>query len=341
MNLDMVPEVMKTSKDYRYSRVKVFMNAFNLMLFTGLIILASDTQAEENKYKTAKDDDKLHLHKVTENVYAIVGPLGNRSPENLGNNATFGFVITKEGIVVIDPGGTYLGAKKIHYVIKTVSTLPVKYVINTGGQDHRWLGNNYFKQQGAKVIASKDAVNDQKTRLKDILFRLSNTAGDKAMKGTEESFADITFDSDYAFTLGETDFEIHHAGGAHSPGDAFVLLPRQEVVFSGDVVYMDRLLSVMSFSSSKNWVSVFEKLASYNPKYIIPGHGNPTNLQQARKETYGYLTMLRSKVSKFMDDGGVIQDVSKIDQSEYAYLENFDLLKGRNVQQVYQEIEWE
>jgi len=326
------------------TRVHLFYLVVTVILtanFVGFYPLPVNADNSRSSYKTGKDDGKLNLQNVTKNVFAIVGPLGNRSPENLGNNATFGFIVTSDGIVVVDPGGTYLGAKKIHEIIRSVSTLPIKFVINTGGQDHRWLGNSYFKKQGAKVIASKNAVKDQKTRLQDVLFRLSNTAGEAAMKDTEESFADITFDNDYNFTLGDTDFEIHHAGTAHSPGDAFVRLPKQNVIFSGDVVYLDRLLSVMSFSSSKNWVSVFEKLAAYNPEYIVPGHGNPSDLKHARQQTYGYLTMLRDKVSKFMDEGGVIQDVSKIDQSEYFYLENFDLLKGRNVQQVYQEIEWE
>lgn len=327
-----------------YLLKSVILPAVLILLVTGEAVFKSESAyADEanSNYKTGKNDDRLVLQKVTDNVYAIIGPLGNRSPENFGNNATFGFIVTGDGIVVVDPGGTYLGAKKIHEEIKKVSTLPVKYVINTGGQDHRWLGNSYFKKIGAKVIASNNAVKDQKARLRDIFFSLSNTAGDAALKDTEESYADITFDTDYKFTLGGTAFEIHHAGTAHSPGDAFVHLPAQNVIFSGDVVYMDRLLSVMSFSNSKNWVSVFEKLAALNPRYIVPGHGKPTDLEKARSQTLGYLTMLRTKVSKFMDDGGVIQDVSKIDQSDYAYLENFDLLKGRNVQQVFQELEWE
>lgn len=315
-----------------------------LLVATTIVFLCpSSVIADEKKpaFKTSKNDDKLFLHKVTDNVYAIVGPLGNRSPENLGNNATFGFVVTPDGIVVVDPGGTYLGAEKIHTVIKGVSKLPIKFVINTGGQDHRWLGNGYFQKLGAKVIASKNAVADQKARLQDTLFRLNNTAGDAAVKGTEESFADITFDKEYTFNLGGVVFEIYHAGTAHSPGDSFVRIPSQDVIFSGDVIYLDRLLSVMSFSSSKNWLVVFEKLESFKPKYIIPGHGNPATLEQAKQDTYGYLKMLRDSVSEFMENGGIIQDVSKIDQSKYFYLENFDLLKGRNVQQVYQEMEWE
>jgi len=292
-------------------------------------------------YKSSENESRLELVEVVENVYAVVGPLANRSPENLGNNATFGFVVTSEGIVLIDPGGTYLGAKKIHSVIKTVSDKPIKYVINTGGQDHRWLGNDYFKNLGATVVASQDAVNDQKSRLRDILFRLSNTAGDEALKGTVETYADVVFEKNHTLQLGDTSIEIHHPGGAHSPGDSFVWLPKQSVIFTGDVVYLERLLSVMSFSNSKTWLAAFEKIESYNPQYIVPGHGKPSTLMQAKRDTYGYLTMLRDKVNKFMDDGGVIQDVSTIDQSKYSYLENFDLLKGRNVQQVYQEMEWE
>lgn len=316
-----------------------------LFLFASLFFAVSfNSKAAEpdSEYKTTEQDAHLELMQVTENVYAIVGPLGNRSPANLGNNATFGFVVTAEGILVVDPGGTYLGAKRLHDVIKTVSDKPVKFVINTGGQDHRWLGNDYFKQLGAKVIASEAAVKDQKARIKDIMFRLANTAGDDSLKGTAEAYADITFSEVYKFEMGGDVFEVHHhKGGAHSPGDSFVWLPKQSVIFSGDVIYLERLLSVMSFSNSKSWVSAFEALAALNPQHIVPGHGKPATLQQARRDTYGYLTMLRDKVYKFMDDGGAIEDVSKIDQSQFSYLENFDLLKGRNVQQVYQEMEWE
>jgi len=315
-------------------------------LFISIILICSgfnDAHAQQTEdHKTTNQEAHLELINVTKNVYAIVGPLGNRSPDNLGNNATFGFLVTDDGILLVDPGGTYLGAKKIHNLIRSVSDKPVKYVINTGGQDHRWLGNDYFKKQGAKIIASKAAVNDQKTRLKDILFRLANTAGDTAMKNTVESYADITFDEVYKFTLGGNEIEIHHPkGGAHSPGDSFVWLPQYNLIFSGDIIYLDRLLSVMSFSNSKNWLNAFNVLATFKPQYIVPGHGRPATLEQAERDTHGYLAMLREKVYKFMDAGGAIEDVSTIDQSKYNYLKNFDLLKGRNVQQVYQEMEWE
>lgn len=305
-----------------------------------LLFLSSYAQ-DQRGFSISEDDDKLLLEQVTENVYAIVGPLGNRSANNHGNNATFGFVVTSEGVLLIDPGGTYKGAAKIHDVVKSVTDQPIKYVVNTGGQDHRWLGNDYFKRTGAKVIASKAAVADQGARLNDILIRLSNTAGDEVLEGTVESFADIQFDTGYTLNLGGVEFQIIHPGPAHSPGDAYVWLPGQRVVFSGDIIYMDRMLSLMSISVSKSWASAFESIESLQPRHIIPGHGWPTTLAEARASTYLYLTTLRSKIGDFIDAGGEIHDVGSIDQSQFEFLENYAQLKGRNAQQVFQEMEWE
>ena len=75
----------------------------------------------------------LELIRLTDKAYAIVGELGNRSTENLANNATFGFVVTKAGVVLIDSGGGFAGAKALHTVIRRVTDQPVTHVINTGG----------------------------------------------------------------------------------------------------------------------------------------------------------------------------------------------------------------
>ena len=283
----------------------------------------------------------LKLHKITDNVYAIIGPLTNRTPENLGNNANFGVIVTSQGVVVIDTGGTYKGAERIHKLIKTVTDKPVRFVINTGGQDHRWLGNGYFKALGAKIIANQRAVEDQKERTRDQLFMLGNLVGVPGLEKTEPVYADTTFDDVYKFSPGGVDIEIHYAGQAHTPGDSFVWLPQSKIMFTGDIVYVDRMLGIMSHSNSKSWVQVFEKLASYKPAQIVPGHGSVTNLQKATRDTYDYLVHLRTQVRAFMDAGIGIDKISNLDQSKFEYLENYETLKGRNAQQVYQEMEWE
>ena len=283
----------------------------------------------------------LDLQSVTDKVYAIVGELSNRSPSNLGNNATFGFVVTSAGVLLVDPGGSYRGAREIHQVIKQVTELPVVMVINTGGQDHRWLGNDYFKQQGARIIASARAVADQQARSQDQFIRLTSLVGEAGVQGTNPVYADETFDQRLDLTLGETRIEIYHSGQAHTPGDSYVWLPQHQVMFTGDIVYVERMLGVGSQSNSKSWIEAFEAMAAFEPRHLVPGHGKVTTLAHARKDTLGYLQFLRSAIADFMDDGGDISDIGSLDQSSYHYLQNHETLAGRNAQQVFTEMEWE
>jgi glyoxylase-like metal-dependent hydrolase (beta-lactamase superfamily II) len=289
----------------------------------------------------ATEQEKPRLQNVTDNVYAIVGSLANRSTENLGNNATFGFVVTSVGVVLIDSGGTYKGAEQIHEIIKGVTDQPVVKVINTGGQDHRWFGNEYFRNLGAEIIASKAAVEDQKARLQDQLQRLGSLVGDEVLQGTRAVYADKVFDNELKFRLGETEFELRHAGQAHTPGDVFIWLPEQDVMFTGDIVYIERMLGIGEQSTSKSWAEVYETMMAFDPLHIVPGHGHVTSQKRANKDTYGYLTFLRKAVSEFMEGGGDISEIRQIDQSQYNYLLNHETLAGRNAQKVYSELEWE
>ena len=299
-----------------------------------LMLLSGVAQALEN-------GNGLRLQKMSEQVYAVVGPYGGRTPQNLGNNATFGFVVTDEGVVLIDSGGTYQGAEAIDRLIKQVTDKPVKYVLNSGGQDHRWLGNGYFKERGARVIASEAVVADQHKRLQDQMFMLGNQVGEKEIVGTEPVYADETFTDSMRFILGSTVFELQRVGPAHTPGDSLVWLPRKKIVFTGDVVFVGRIPGVLAHSNSKGWINAFDAMASLKPKVIVPGHGPVTDLAQARKDSRDYLAFLRKTVGNFMESGGDISDIGTLDQSHFAYLKGYELLKGRNAQQVYQEMEWE
>ena len=285
--------------------------------------------------------DELIVKPVADRVWAIVGPLTNRTPENLGNNATFGVIVTSEGLILVDSGGSRKGAEALQAVIRSISDKPVKYVINTGGQDHRWFGNDYFSSQGAKIITSEAAAFDHKQRFNDQVLRLTALIGDDNFAGTKARYADILFKDSYRLTLGDTSVEIHHKGQAHTPGDSYVWLPASKVVFSGDIVYVDRMLGIGEQSNSKSWVRVFEAMAALEPEVVVPGHGGPVPLEKAKKDSYDYLVTLRERTAAFMDEGGDISEIASIDQSDFAYLDNYDTLKGRNAQKVYSELEFE
>lgn len=289
----------------------------------------------------ADADEALRLQPVSGSVYALVGPMGNRTPANLGNNATFGFVVTGDGVVLIDPGGSYKGAAAIDALVKQVTSQPVKVVINTGGQDHRWLGNGYFKERGARVIANRDAVEDQRARVQDQLVGLGALIGDNGLKGTEPVHADEVFDESHTLTVGGITFELHHLGPAHTPGDTIVWIPGERVVFTGDVVYIERMLGVASYSNSRNWVDAFDAITALQPKVLVPGHGPSTDLARATADTQDYLKFLRKSVGEFMEAGRSLAEIGTLDQSRFAYLVNYEQLRGRNAQQVFQEMEWE
>ncbi|MHA6326345.1 MBL fold metallo-hydrolase [Roseivivax sp. CAU 1753] len=282
----------------------------------------------------------LEVQPVTDGVWAIVGEMEQRSPENLANNATFGLVETAQGAVLIDPGGSWHGAEALAAVIRTLTAQPVVVVINTGGQDHRWLGNGYWQAAGATVIASDAAVADQRARGSMQLSGLASLLGD-ALDGTEPHHADVTFADRHDFSLGGVAFEVIHPGAAHTPGDSFVWLPETQTVFTGDIVYVDRILGVGDQSSIRDWPGAFEAIAALDPVHVVPGHGGATTLKHARADTYDYLINLREAVAALIEDGGDIMDAPKVDQSAFDYLEQFDSLAGRNAQTAYQQMEWE
>jgi len=284
--------------------------------------------------------DVLDVQPVTQDVWAIVGPTEQRNPENLANNATFGLVVTAEGAVLMDPGGSWQGAEMLHAAIRTVTDQPVRYVINTGGQDHRWLGNGYWQAQGATVIASEAAVEDHNDRAQNHMIALSQFLGN-ALDGTEPAYANVTYETDYALEFGGLSFEIMHRGPAHTPGDSFVWLDERDVMFTGDIVYVDRLLGNGPARDTDSWIAVFEAMAAFGPTHIVPGHGRATDLATATRDTHDYLVNLRRRIGALIEAGGDIMDAPQIDQSAWAHLEQFEALAGRNAQATYEEMEWE
>jgi glyoxylase-like metal-dependent hydrolase (beta-lactamase superfamily II) len=283
----------------------------------------------------------LEVQQLAPNVYALVGEMEQRSDSNLANNATFGVIVTEAGVVLVDPGGSYLGARQIDETIKSITGKPVILVINSGGQDHRWLGNGYFKQKGAKVIAAEAAVADHKARLQNQMLALQNLLSEESLKGTEAVYADKTFSEKHSLQIGSVALKLLHVGPAHTPGDTLVWLPKQQIVFAGDVVYVERMLGVGSMSNSRLWVEAFDTLSALQPKWVVPGHGHAVTLEKAKAQTYDYLVFLREAVATMLDEGIGMERVGEIDQSRFSHLKVYEQIKGRNAQQVYSEMEWE
>lgn len=282
----------------------------------------------------------LVVHDVVPGIWAIEGPAAQRDPDNLGNNATFGLIETEAGAVLIDAGATWQGAEALDAVVQGLTDQPVVYVVNTGGQDHRWLANGYWQAQGAVAIASEDAVADQAARASMQMTMLSQLVGD-GFAGTAPAYADETFAEGHDLEIGGRHIEIRHPAGAHTPGDSFVWLPEESVLFTGDIVYVGRVLGVMEFSNTADWLEAFAAIEALAPEHLVPGHGPATTLAQAQADTRDYLLNLRSQMRDYIDAGGDIIGSVDVDQSDFTYLDQFDALAGRNAQAAFAEMEWE
>ena len=177
----------------------------------------------------------IDFRPLADGVYAHVGDTGARTAENEGLNANIGLVVTAAGAVLIDSGATFQSARQIAEAARKVTPQPIRWVINTGGQDHRWLGNGYFKAQGAELIAHARAEADMKNRGNDHLQALKAVLGAKA-EGTVPTLPTRWLQgNDERLEFGGVVFEFRHRGGAHTPGDTMVWLPQKNVLFTGDV----------------------------------------------------------------------------------------------------------
>ena len=302
-----------------------------LLLGAALAWLAGSAQAVD-----------LRFQRVAEGVYAHVGDKGARTAENEGLNANLGLVITPAGAVLIDSGATFQSARQIHDAVKAVTPQPLKWVINTGGQDHRWLGNGYFEAQGAELIAHANAQADMNNRGNDHLQGLTATLGAKA-EGTVPTLPTRWLaGDDEGLELGGVVFEFKHRGGAHTPGDTMVWLPQKNVLFTGDVVYVNRLLGVLPVSRTKQWLDSFAVIEQLKPKVLVPGHGEVTDVATAKADTQAYLLALRAHMKKAVDDGvDVSAAVKAFDATPYLRLLNAAELMPGNASRTYLELERE
>ena len=283
---------------------------------------------------------EVQFQKVTQDVYVHIGELGQRSTSNEGLNANIGLVLTPEGAVLIDSGATFKSAMQIHEAVKKITNQPIKWVINTGGQDHRWLGNGYFLAQGAQIIAQQNAIADMKNRGGEHLAGLSRVLGD-LVNQTKPTLPNYWIKNpDESLNLGGVLFELKHRGGAHTPGDMLVWLPAKKIMFSGDVVYVNRMLGVLPVSRTQTWLATFAEIEKLAPQHIIPGHGQVCDLKLAKADTQAYLLALTDHMKKAIDNGlDISAAIQSFNSQPFSYLLNSAELIPGNSSRTYLEIE--
>lgn len=280
---------------------------------------------------------KLAVTDLGNGIFALIGPTTDRTYENHGLNANFGVIDTPEGAILIDSGASLLGAKLLEAQAQALTGKPVRWVINTGAQDHRWFGNAYFIGQGAEVVAHRRTAETQQAEQSNQWARLSPALKDR-LDGTEPTLANrIESDDTVNLTLGGRTLVMHYFGDAHFPGDVVLWLPDERIAFAGDHVYVDRILGIRPFSNAESWLAAFDSLIALEPAAIVPGHGQVTDIAGAQADTGDYLGFIVEGVARLADEmAGAEAALSELGEApQFRHLENFDELHRQNVQQAY------
>lgn len=298
-------------------------------LYAVLLLVMTNVQASSIQFK-----------EVTQDVYAYIGPLENRTAANLGLNNNIGLVDTTAGLVLIDSGAGDVSAKALEKAAKSVSQKPIIAVLNTGSQDHRWLGNHYFASKGAEIYALNRTVKTQQkmggglvkkmTKVSKIFANTQPVTATKVLQGKAASLQ-----------IGGTTFEFQFFGNAHFPGDAVIWLPKQQVLFSGDLIYTDRMLGVHPFSKVATWQKAFHQAEKLPAKWIVPGHGDVSDWDKARRDTGNYLDKLVEVVSTAVDEMESLEDTVAANRewAEFQHLEHYNSWHKTILNRVYLQLE--
>lgn len=278
---------------------------------------------------------------VTEGVWSAIGATQPSTYENSGHNNNLSFIITDEGVVVMNAGDNYLLAKSLHEEIKKITDQPVKYVVLENAQGHAMLGMTYWQDQGATVIAHKEAAREIAANGQASLEGAPNRTRDKAFL-TELGTPDVTFATRLDLEMGGETIQIRYLGAGHAPGDIAIWAPERKALITGDLAFHQRMLPIFDYTDTAGWIETWHELEALDADYIIPGHGEPVNdFGVLRRYTHDYLVHLREEVQRILDEGGTLNDAYNIDQSAYRHLDTYGELHRQNAGRVFRTMEFE
>ena len=251
-------------------KTKMVMGA--LFSVAGIFLLVSSAFAE--------------LTKVADNVYTYAD-VKNASPLNsFGANA--GIVIGNDGVLVVDTLISAKEARRFLADIRKITDKPIKYVVNTHYHLDHAFGNSEFTKLGATIIASDIDGRNLAQYGEEFLKGAENfglTAQD--MEGTSIALPVITFSDRMTIHLGGETAELIYVMPSHTSGSILVYLPRQKILFSGDILFTD-FHPYMIEGDVKGWIENLKFIDKMDVAVIIPGHG-PLSTKKDAQEIGDYL----------------------------------------------------
>src|SRR5580658_157735 len=237
---------------------------------------------------------KLTINKIHDDLYEIEGDGGNVA-----------VLVTNEGVILVDDKFEY-DHDAILERIKTVTPLPVKYIINTHyHQDHS--GGN------AKFLPTADIISTQNARTNILEHKQSNVSGSPVAP------ARIVFTDETAVFLGGKEVRAKYFGRGHTNGDAVVYFPQDKTIHTGDLMAgASPLIDYNGGGSLVEWAKTLDSALKLDFETVIPGHGAVTN--KAGLQTYrNNVEKLRNRVTGLVHEGKSQDEIAKVMETEYKW----------------------
>ncbi len=203
---------------------------------------------------------------------------------------TAGFIITQDGVVVVDTTNTPMHARELLFEIRRRTELPVKYVINTGPGGDRVLGNEVFLDQQASIISTAATRADMNRYQRKLSALMDDLRLKPRLRGLHFTLASRVFEKEMDLLKGEEEIKLLDLG----TGDAVVYLPRAKVLFLGDL-FENKYIPRVDSRGIREWIEVLRKVETWDVDAYVPGHG-PLGTKREVSEFREFLEWLSKEV---------------------------------------------
>jgi phosphoglycerate dehydrogenase-like enzyme/glyoxylase-like metal-dependent hydrolase (beta-lactamase superfamily II) len=194
--------------------------------------------------------------------------------------------------------------------IKKTTDKPIRYVLDSHHHGDHSYGNAVFAKQGATVVAQANCA--RLLRVNGPKEFAEAGQGKNGRKDVADSFLkvpDLIFDEKLVFDDGKQRAEMYFFGHAHTAGDAFLYLPKQKILCTGDAC-TNGAFNYMGHSDVASWIRTLEKAQQLDINIVCPGHG-----PLATKEVLGlqrrFFVEMREQVKKGIAKGLDVDDIVK------------------------------
>ena len=244
--------------------------------------------------------DKAKTIKVLKNVYTIT------SGDGIDSNTTF--IITKEGVIVIDTRPTPAEARKVLAEIRKLTALPIVYTINTHYHGDHTFGNQIFKN--SKTIIAHKNVRNKLIESGQKHLSLFKTFGLPGIDEVEITPPNIIYEKEMEIWLGEYRLQLLYHGKGHTDGDTIIYIDQLRTVITGDLVF-NKKIPYTADSYIDDWIDSLKYIELLKNETVIPGHG-PIGERTTIISMKHYLMNLKELVLAQLKDKKTLKETQEV-----------------------------